>query len=368
MPQQNGRGTGRPRERGIRSINPELIGNSDGEGRHKPPSKYEDKWLVSGSIGSRLWNKSAIGFQMDEGTLLMPEEVLFCHWHRHLPLPNSNWLNDILSEDPFLLHRAAAMNTIREPGDLLVLTDSTELESNEESWGLRWNRGEHPTRDSPSAEIRWVMNSSEIKWEKLFDWAKTVQSNNRMAEILVVDGEFDVTAYRLKITNPEGELKLPSDLKKEDYDLIYQAWEQRVQSGEGFWIPIDSSVMPLPQLGVPQASGIWLAEIEQAWLKSKFDSDELGEIGQIYEHLLEKGLWPRPGFKYGCRWRVYSGDISSQHAPWLIVPNCEAPTNWNEACLAARLSAGVNKSWLCAMKFEENVCFIELCRWSPGKA
>ena len=76
----------------------------------------------------------------------------------------------------------------------------------------------------------------------------------------------------------------------------------------------------------------------------------------------------RPGFKYGCRWRVYSNEISSQHAPWLIVPNSESPKNWNEVCLAARLAAGVNKSWLCAIKINEKISFIELCRWSPGKA
>ena len=368
MSQQHERGSGRPRERGIRSLNPELIGDVEGEGRHNPPIKHEDKWLVLGGIGSRLWNKSAIGTQIEEGTLLMPEEVLFCHWHRHLPLPDNNWLNDILSNDHFLLHRAAAMNTIREPGDLLVLADSSELECDTDSWGLRWNRGEHPTRNPPSAEIRWVINSSEINWEKLYEWAKSVQKNSRMAEILVVDGEFDVTAYRLKTTNPEGNLKRPSTLKKADYQGMHLGWEQRIKSGEGYWIPINPNSMPLPQLGVPQASGVWLAEIEQKWLKSKIFPEELDEIAQIYGYLLEKGLWPRPGFKYGCRWRVYSGELSSQHAPWLIVPNCEAPKDWNEACLAARLAAGVNKSWLCAMRIDNEICFIELSRWSPGKS
>tara|TARA_B100000287_G_scaffold194807_1_gene184048 strand:+ start:8103 stop:9209 length:1107 start_codon:yes stop_codon:yes gene_type:complete len=368
MRQQNGRGAGRPRERGIRSINTELIGSSEGDGRHKPPTKHQDKWLVSGSIGSRLWNKSAIGIQINEGTLLSPEEVLFCHWHRHLPLPDHNWLNEILLEDPYLLHRAAVMNTIREPGDLLILSDASELELNAKSWGLRWKRGEHPTREVPSAEIRWVMNSSEIKWDELYEWAKSVQKNNRMAEILVVDDEFDVTAYRLKITNPEGNLKTPSNLKKTDYEIINEAWKQRIPSGDGFWIPLDTDKMPLPQLGVPQASGVWLAEIEQLWLESVFNSNKLDEISKIYACLLEKGLWPRPGFKYGCRWRVYSGELTTQHAPWLIVPNCESPKNWNEACLAARLAAGVNKSWLCAMEINNEICFVELCRWSPGKA
>ena len=105
------------------------------------------------------------------------------------------------------------------------------------------------------------------------------------------------------------------------------------------------------------------------YLKGRpISTKNLSEIPEIFGELLERGLWPRPGFKYGCRWRVYSNEISSQHAPWLIVPNSESPENWNEACLAARLAAGVNKSWLCAIKINEKISFIELCRWSPGKA
>ena len=368
MSQPSRRGGGRPRERGFRDINSDLIGNKENDGRHEVPTKFKDKWLVSGGIASRLWNKSAIGVQINEGTLLTSEEVLFCHWHRHLPLPNNDWLKSTLLDDPELLHRAAVMNTIREPGDVLVLTEISDLNFSKNSWALRWNRGEHPTRNSPVSEIRWVSNSSKIDWYELFEWIESVNQKDRRAEILVVDGEFDVTAYRLNIVIPSGDLKKSSDLSKNDLEKLKEGWNQKITSGEGYWIPIKHKEMPLPQLGVPQASGTWLGEIDQKWLKSQLNSDEIDEITEIFGNLLEKGLWPRPGFKYGCRWRVYSGELSSQHAPWLIVPSCESPTNWNEACLAARLAAGVNKSWLCALRFDSQISFIELCRWSPGKS
>ena len=47
--------------------------------------------------------------------------------------------------------------------------------------------------------------------------------------------------------------------------------------------------MPLPQLGVPQASGIWLAEIEKIWLDSKLETKNLSEIPEIFGELLERG-------------------------------------------------------------------------------
>ena len=125
MAQQNEKSATKPRERGIRNLNPNLIGNQEGEGRHKAPVRFGDRWLVTGSIGSRLWNKSAIGILIEEGNLLTPEEVLFCHWHRHLPIPNNNWLEEVLNEDESLLHRASALNRIREPGDVLVLVENS---------------------------------------------------------------------------------------------------------------------------------------------------------------------------------------------------------------------------------------------------
>lgn len=368
MPKKNSKANTKPRQRGIRGINLNLIGTKKGDGRHSAPIEKSGKWLVSGSIGSRLWNKSAIGIPSENGCLLTPEEVLFCHWHRHLPLPEIEWLNNILMEDEFILHRAAVMNTIREPGDLLVISNESRFQINPQSWGLRWNRGEHPTRDMPTSEVKWVTNSSNINWNDLFEWVKNVEKIGRFAEILVVDDEFDVTAYRLRISTPEGNQKKPSELIDLDYKILEDGWNRKIKSGEGYWIPVESKIMPLPQLGIPQASGIWLAEIERNWLENKFKSQKRGEVDLIFNHLLEKGLWPRPGFKYGCRWRVYSENIGSQHAPWLIVPHSEAPKNWNEACLVARLAAGVNKSWLCALTMDQKIHFIELERWSPGKS
>ncbi|RAH15043.1 MAG: hypothetical protein CMB56_003800 [Methanobacteriota archaeon] len=368
MPKQGSNSNTKPRERGIRSINQNLIGSKKGDGRHSPPVKYGDKWLVSGSLGSRLWNKSAIGLTIEEGCLLTPEEVLFCHWHRHLPLPEMDWLKNILIDDKFILHRAAVMNTIREPGDLIIISNNDKFQFHPESWGLRWNRGDHPARNGPISEVKWVINSSEINWEELFRWTIAVEESGRCSEVLVVDEEFDVTAYRLKISHPLGKLKKPSELKDYDFEILKDGFEKMIESGEGYWLPINHKVMPLPQLGIPQASGIWLAEIDRRWLEKRFKSITSTQIDLIYENLLERGLWARPGFKYGCRWRVYSEDITTQHAPWLIVPDSEAPKNWNQACLAARLAAGVNKSWICALIVDGEVSFIQLERWSPGKA
>ena len=78
--------------------------------------------------------------------------------------------------------------------------------------------------------------------------------------------------------------------------------------------------------------------------------------------LASQRLLLRPGFKYGCLWRAYETGISVEHAPWLIQPVHDAPTNWEGICLAVRLAEGVNKRWLCASQFEGDWNFVNIQR------
>ena len=70
-----------------------------------------------------------------------------------------------------------------------------------------------------------------------------------------------------------------------------------------------------------------------------------GRVLVVFD-LINRGLHPRPGFKYGTKWRCYDTILGESHAPWLVVHPDNGPVNWEEACLASRLAAGVNKKWL----------------------
>ena len=82
----------------------------------------------------------------------------------------------------------------------------------------------------------------------------------------------------------------------------------------------------------------------------------------LYAVVDNAGLLLRPGFKYGCRWRAYEEDIEVAHAPWLIQPENEAPSTWEEVCLAVRLAEGVNKRWLCARSNVPGHSFLNIKR------
>ena len=98
--------------------------------------------------------------------------------------------------------------------------------------------------------------------------------------------------------------------------------------------------------------GIWLDRIESEWIESQISNLQVSGIVGLYANLIEKKLLCRPGFKYGCRWRVYAESMDEEHAPWLLSPEIEAPKNWDGTCLAVRLAAGFHKTWECALEID----------------
>ena len=124
----------------------------------------------------------------------------------------------------------------------------------------------------------------------------------------------------------------------------------------GVFLPVRGK-WPLPALGVPHFSGRFLRTEERDYLLGHPSSGS-----DLYRTLVEAGLLLRPGFKYGCRWRAYEDDIEVAHAPWLIQPRAEAPTNWEEVCLSVRLAEGVNKRWLCADQRASTSSFLNIKR------
>jgi len=75
----------------------------------------------------------------------------------------------------------------------------------------------------------------------------------------------------------------------------------------------------------------------------------------------------RPGFKYGCKWRVYDDEVAKSHAPWLLQPLAEAPQSWENMCLSVRLSEGVHKKWICGINDNNDWRFLNVKRWLPGR-
>ena len=325
---------------------------------------YNEYWIYSGSAKERLWNKSAIGQKINGNNLLLSSsEVIFCHDHRHLDWPYENWLNEESNKKPNLINEAIILEALRVPGNKVMLTEKKESKGeiifNQKTWGLRWNSNSHPREDQPESEVRWFHSSEYIDMIELLSWTIDVQARNRVAEVLVVDNEQAVVTYNIKSENPLGEL-LPPNI--DDVNLISKYDKVEINGGRLYF---GYEKWPSEQLGIDYQNGRIIDQITEEYINTK--NNNISEITEVFSDLLERGLHPRTGFKYGTEWRCYDKKIGTEHAPWLVVSPSNKRMNWESACLASRLASGVNKIWLQPLKIDNLWKYLAIIR-PPAKS
>ena len=269
----------------------------------------------------RLWEKSAIGTKIDGGGLkFFPEEVIFTHIHRHQSLPYDDWITDNIKVYPDLEDKYFLLEALRVPGNLVQLYP--ENNASDGTWALRWHKEDHPDRDNPTSEIRWFRARDNIQINDLLSWTVSVASKERIPEVLVIDDECSIVSYELVIAEPSGNVEYDSSIQMSE-------WKN---------------------LGINTRFRNRLSEVEM----SVIQEDQFTPHSIVLSDLISRGLAIRSGFKYGTLWRGYSTDIGDEHAPWLIDTVIEAPINWTQACLNARLAAGVNKQYIIGITEHEN--------------
>ena len=296
-------------------------------------------WIYDGSAAERLWQKSAIGRPLNDGSLeLSPVETIFVHHHRNLDLPTGDWMINALSENSLLLQEYSVLEALRVPGNKIVLMRNMELFPHNiqpQSWAARWPSNTHPRNSEAIAEVRWFHESDKLDATELHNWAIEVRKSARIPEVLVVDEELSVVTYHLSDESPSGSFQSNQALES------LASLSGGISSADGMLFT--SKNWDIEQLGVPTEAGIHLDSIACEIVQGL---TPLSEGAMILSDLLNRGLVMRPGFKYGSRWRCYDKPLGEDHAPFLVVLPEDAPRDWAGTCLASRLASGVNKIWL----------------------
>ena len=352
--------TYRPRARTVRSLDGARSTNAPPSQPLPAPEATQNGWFLPDPLSQRLHQKSALGRRTDGGILLTAEEVMFCHWYRHVPLPSGTpWFDEQLAVDPNLIQRTIALDVLRNGGERVVPVVHLEQRFGalpSSTWAIRWERHELWTSHNGFSQVRLQRTHDPLDWGELSCWVEDVHALGHVAELVVVDDEFDTTVYHLSLAEPSGGHPTLASISDAKRDALMAACERAVNVDGGFFIGHQDE-WPLPTVGVPHFSGRFLRPEEHQWLLG-FETADAG----LYASLMGRGLLLRPGFKYGCRWRAYEEDIEVAHAPWLIQPENEAPSTWEEVCLAVRLAEGVNKRWLCARSNVPGHSFLNIKR------
>tara|TARA_B100000614_G_scaffold261482_1_gene291222 strand:+ start:954 stop:2093 length:1140 start_codon:yes stop_codon:yes gene_type:complete len=356
----------KPRARTSRDLDLESIGPSNQQ-RIQPPIEEDGLWKIMPPLSTRLYEKSALGRRCDDGSIVLTaSEVLFCHWHRHVPLPSENWLESEISNNPRLIYEAIIMDVGRNGGEMIV-PSMHRPESGQLAWGIRWHRDRNHLNEKHQASVAIATTHDKLHWESLLTWCKNSMESNLDAELFVIDDELDVTMYKIDLIHPQGDLQSWSHLSTEEREEFLDNWKQRTPTESGSYVR-HNAPWNWNQIGIEHMSGRVLRKEEDRYIQQILaNEEEPTSDSLLMDDLLNRGLLLRPGFKYGCRWRVYDGDLNESHAPWLVQPMIESATTWEGVCLSVRLAEGVHKQWVCAINDGDNWKYLRIQRWLPGK-
>ena len=158
--------------------------------------------------------------------------------------------------------------------------------------------------------------------------------------------------YRVDLIEPTGNLSPWEDLSSKQKELFISNWVSKTPTESGSYVRQTAS-WDWEQIGIEHMSGRILRKEEDTYIQHKI--------------VKESEPTSDSGFKYGCRWRVYDGDLNDSHAPWLIQPKHEAAVTWEGVCLSVRLAEGVHKQWVCAISDDLGWNYLRIQRWLPGK-
>ena len=278
-------------------------------------------------------------------------ELLFCVNHRNIVFPIGNLILEELEENQNFLVQYVAMEAVRIPGNKVVLNIdqwSSDYDFEENSWAMRWPSNLHPRESDPVSELQIFNSNDPIIPEELYSWCEGVEHKGLIPEIIVVDEEGSAVTYRISIEDPRGELGKYSGIDI-DTGSLYE-----ISSG-GYFIPgldIEESRV---------SEGLLGGGITDSAFRSLIEGDEDTRAVVLLD-LLNRGLNPKSGFKYGTKWRCYEGNVGESHAPWLVADPENIPSDWNEACLASRLASGVNKTWLMPIFTRGHIDYMSISR------
>lgn len=355
-----------PRIRTTRPLGSSLTSNSPPSTPIESPKLLDGQWYLPAPLSQRLHQKSGLGtLTRDGGVFLTPEEIMFCHWYRHVPLPQGDgWVSEQMEHDSSFLSKSIAMDIMRNGGEIVV--PSVHLRQRfpnlpSATWAMRWERHLSWKKEQAFSQIRVHHTNDYLDWYELNQWVVDVIDQGQIPELCIMDDELDVTVYCLSHVWPEGNQQKLEHLSDSQNIEIQKLLNDGVASEDGHFISGEET-WPLPAIGVPHLSGRYLRFEEFELLSGRPVTDSL------YATLIHHGLLLRPGFKYGCQWRAYEKEIEAEHAPWLIQPIELAATSWEGVCLAVRLAEGVNKRWLCALRPQDEWMFLNIQRSVHSKS
>ena len=108
-----------PRVRTKRPVGLETDASQSPSKPHPSPIEENGKWFLPNPLAARLHQKSGLGILTENGVLMNPVEVMFCHWNRHIPV-TENWVSERIGADEDFIAKSVVFDVARSGGEIVI--------------------------------------------------------------------------------------------------------------------------------------------------------------------------------------------------------------------------------------------------------
>ncbi|MDD3574788.1 tRNA-intron lyase [Methanospirillum sp.] len=326
----------------------------------------EDKVLL-GSEGYALYEQSGFGRPQKDGLRLSPVEALYLVYRGRIEVPGYDFDTLLVrfSEDAHMIRSFLVYRDIRERG-YVVQTGPHDFRV--------FKRGEKPGKGESQYMVRVLSERDLIDFSVVQGEVRTTLNMRKQHVLAVVDDEFEITYYEVKLQKLPGLEVTPGP-----------------KPAQGILSSISVIINAGADLGYDQAfygkrldeSRIVLATVEAAYLMEQglvniFHSGEkmtheqyctliqnsdpeLDKKITVYRYLRELQYIPKTGYKFGHHFRVYSG--RKIHSEMLVQATGLGETlPMNSISRSVRMAHSVKKKMLFAGIHDEGIVFTEFAR------
>lgn len=330
-------------------------------------ARIEDEKVLLGSEGYALYEQSGFGRPLKDGLRLSPVEALYLVYRGRVEIPDFDFDSLLVrfSADAHMIRSFLVYRDIRERG-YVVQTGPHDFRV--------FKRGEKPGKGESQYMMRVLSERDLIDFAVVQSEVKTTLNMRKQHILAVVDDEFEITYYEVKIqklpvleASPEpkptkGILSSISAIITAEENLGYDLafYGKRLDESRIVLATVEAAYLMKQGLVTIQMGDEFLTPDAYCALIGESDP-EIAKKNTVYHHLRSLNYIPKTGYKFGHHFRVYSG--RKIHSEMLVQAIGQGETlPMNSISRSVRMAHSVKKKMLFAGIHDEGIVFVEFAR------
>lgn len=320
-----------------------------------------------GQDGTTLYEQSGFGRPQKEGVRLSPVEAVYLMYRGRIEIPGHNFdtLLVYFSEDAHFLRSFMVYRDLRERG-YVVQTGPHDFRV--------FRRGEKPGKGESLYMVRVLSERDLIDFTAVRTDVKATANMRKLHVLAVVDDEFELTYYEVKIQKPAAIEQCPAlepvtgILSSRSVIIpatVESAYEQafygkRFDDDRIVLSTIESVYLMEHHLLSVEQNGRKVPVSEYRTLVHESDT-EMEQKLVVYQNLRTLNYIPKTGYKFGHHFRVYLGrKVHSEMLVQAIAPGITLPMNGISR--SVRMAHSVKKKMLFGCIHDEGIAYVEFAR------